>query len=562
MGIKQKISITKHLGCDSISAKNLDILGSKYRIRFGSKTGTFQTTIGGYTTLIIGVISLSTFLIIIAQYFRKVAPVVTTSKSYFDSATDINLYDGDLWTTINAASGPVFYRKSEILKYFTVTSEVKQIEYKRESSSIEEKIIKTIPYVSCEEMGDPKVLKHIKTSASFPRFQELIRCPDFNDPEAKKEMFINKDTANNTERIYTIKIYPCSLEEPRSCANHSQLVPLIANFMKVERVIEATDFKNPLRSIQDKDSLRIDLSLSKKVIFQTWISKIYDDDSQLKKPRLNQEFSRYKIKKVDFKMRDRNEIYCSKQQIELRECQEYISFDYHASEEVVVIMRNYQKVSTLMGEFGGILKILTSCIIFFYSIYNLRALKTYLKEAVFGQDQASVQELKNLFLENGEKEEEVEKAIDHFLRKRISAKDLMKKLNYLEIIESSLFEPFEMKLIPLVLLKERQLTLRAQIKRNKTKRSSRRNSSRENTSQSGQNPEIRSDDSFERSQGQFGENRFIKAYRSLNDLDLGKESKGHSIREYMLSQVSGIFENRGEIDEKEYQRKIERVYRK
>ena len=55
-----------------------------------------------------------------------------------------------------------------------------------------------------------------------------------------------------------------------------------------------------------------------------------------------------------------SQIYCTTAMIDNGDCEEYFDYVYEMSNEVVIISRRYKKIPVLMGEIGGVLKILTS----------------------------------------------------------------------------------------------------------------------------------------------------------------------------------------------------------
>ena len=89
--------------------RSLDILGKKFSLSFETSSGKFQTSLGGYLTLALTLISLGTFVLIFSQYFNKDSPVVTTSSEFDSKITQFNLYNEDLSSPMGISLGPTRY---------------------------------------------------------------------------------------------------------------------------------------------------------------------------------------------------------------------------------------------------------------------------------------------------------------------------------------------------------------------------------------------------------------------------------------------------------------------
>ena len=161
-------------------------------------------------------------------------------------------------------------------------------------------------------------------------------------------------------------------------------------------------------------------------------------------------------------------------------CKEYLSFDFFPDGEVIVTTRSYKSITTMLGEFGGILKIITTAVFFVYGVYSMRKVKSVLGGIIFGEGQGSEKQLRELvdgkkepskrvtrvekIAEKGvmkvtSEEDEFQKLVERFVSRRSNVDNLMKKLNLLELIERVVFKEHEKTLVPLVLLKAEQSDL-------------------------------------------------------------------------------------------------------
>ena len=98
-----------------IRAKDLDLLASEFNLRFDSTTGNFQTSAGGYLTLMVGLIFLGALMTTTVQYFQRNSPVVTASIEAGPTKSEFNIYYEILWTV-----GPLFLQAGERDRYATI----------------------------------------------------------------------------------------------------------------------------------------------------------------------------------------------------------------------------------------------------------------------------------------------------------------------------------------------------------------------------------------------------------------------------------------------------------
>ena len=103
----------------NLKPKDLDILASEFNLTFDSKTGKFQTAIGGYLTLMVGVIFLGGFISTTVQYFRRDNPVVTASIEAGSPQNEFNMYHESLWAVAANPVGPVFLQAGIRERYVT-----------------------------------------------------------------------------------------------------------------------------------------------------------------------------------------------------------------------------------------------------------------------------------------------------------------------------------------------------------------------------------------------------------------------------------------------------------
>ena len=320
---------------------------------------------------------------------------------------------------------------------------------------------RSFDYKPCSEIKDPKITGFVDSVVSLPGFRDLNTCPDFRGLEKDFKAV----TSESTGKVVSIKVYPCSLPDPSQCAPAQQINVLNLQFGYPYKVLKPSDYKNPVDNLPRRSGIRIDpraTKSSKEIINR---NLVYGDTTSLIPAKLKEEYLTIHTDSIDFSLRDQTQLHCSREEIDKGvrgNCQEYVSFDYIPSSEVVVTTRNYKKLTTLLGEFGGILKIITTAAFFVYGVYSMMKIKSIIAGIILGCKTEPDHNLRNLvYKKKGDvrekrpssEEKKFQKLVERFVSRRSNVDNLMQKLNLLELIEKAVFKGHEKTLVPLVLLR-------------------------------------------------------------------------------------------------------------
>ena len=304
-------------------------------------------------------------------------------------------------------------------------------------------------------------------------------CPDFRGLEHEFKQLINYVTFDSN--TIKIKVYPCSLPDPSQCASAAEIMALHMEYAYPFKLLKPSDFKNPIESVPLQNIIKADPRTTKVIMENIKRNKVFDDTYSLVPATLKEEYLTLQRSSLDFGMRDVSQLHCDRAEVEkgIRgRCQEYISFEYKATQEVIVTTRSYKKLTTMLGEFGGILKIITSAAFFIYGVYSMRKVKSLMTGIIFGAEDGKEKTLQNLvegkkgssqsitkvekIKEKGEKNqqskngESYEELVSRFVSRRSNVDSLMEQLNLLELMSKVIFSEEEKTLVPLVLLKSEQ----------------------------------------------------------------------------------------------------------
>ena len=450
------------------------MLASDFHFRFDSRSGKFQTAVGGYMTLMMMVICLAALSTAMMQYFQKKDPVVSNSREAGPIVNEFNMYENTLWTPGSFAIGPSWLTTDVISKMTTVVWVMEEKWLNKTTNKFQKRVVRSVPAIPCSQITDPLIRKYIDISVAVPKFEEIVLCPDLKDDDGSKEDFmVSEDLENHAYRTMSMRYYPCSLPNPANCLKREQMLVMRIDMMRINKLLKSYDYEEPVFNLYYRGFFTIDIKATKFIKRTVMRAKVIDDISRFSPPTLKLEYIKLVEGKLDFKLRDENQLHCSKALIEAGGCQPYLSFDYSAYSEVEIHYRDYMKFTTLLGELGGLLKIFTTVVFLAYPIYNYREMKGFISRAVVNIDDGLVDRLRALVKKDRKEEGPsgtsselsshpekkkkepigVEKAAKQFVKERITTKFFFKRLNSLELIENSLFTDYERKLIPLVLLK-------------------------------------------------------------------------------------------------------------
>ena len=481
--------------------KSLDMLGEKFSLAFSSANGTFQTTLGGLITILMSILTISAFVIIFSQYFNTSAPMVTTSAEFASNKTTFNMYEHEIITPLALTIQGEFIT-AEAPRYVTIFAEVRGFAHNKQTDQFEETLLFKFPYIPCDQVTDKRTQEIVLKLMVIPKFLSSNLCPEFSGNP--NEYLASQDQKNSQFRAVKLLIYPCSLPDPSQCASPREVNIVTITFSRFLRLVDPSDYEDPLRQLPRKEDLRLDSSNSKFRNYMLQGHKVLDDTLQLRPPKVKLEFATANLETIDTSSRDPNQVHCSAAQIEMGPrggCQEYMKFDFTATGEVEVIRRNYKQFTTIMGEFGGMLKLMTTFVFIFYSVYNSKKVKKYFAESILklgassGSDEESLKKIldkaerrdrRKVGLQNHLKEAlgkesgasvglddepiPAKEVVAECVRSRTNAVDMMDKLNFIEYFEEFMLDEHERTLLPLMLIKIKERKMKETRKRLKEQR--------------------------------------------------------------------------------------------
>ena len=467
--VQQAKSSEKGGYLDSDWIKNLDIMGEKFKLQYTTRDKTFKTRLGGIVTLLVTLISFVALFFISSQYFDTSSPVVTTSRELFKSAQGINLVRKTLLPPISVRKGSIF-EPQKMNNFMTVVGQIVTKTFDPQSNSTKLDLSNQFNYIPCSQLTEHlDVIELIQENLENIDLR-IFLCPQYK--EVGNNVTISIDPENLSSSYLSVKIYPCSLPDKNDCFSVGKVAGAGVMFGDFSPLISPSNYEDPVEFRWRALEQYIDLMRTKSFRYLYEQYKIVDDRQIFGQAKVKAEYETFNRLAFDTWARNLSQLYCTRAMIEAAECEEYMEFVYEMSNEVTITRRRYKKIPALLGEFGGVLKILTTtfAIISFSYSYSIQS---FLFDKVF--------RINNKKARNIMKKAEVELCADsHSSRKKrhesplkkremvvkqaleevVPSKTeigwLIKKMNFGEILKASCMEKHHRTLLPLVLLLSRK----------------------------------------------------------------------------------------------------------
>ena len=364
----------------TLSTASLDFNGSDFNLEFPSNNSKFQSKFGGYLSLTISLTVILIFINSVSQMFSDNSPVVNITPEFNSGKVLINLYKDDVISPIMFKKGSkLISTPEELSKYFTVkffamdwVFDLKVTRYVVESST--EYQLAPCSDVAQKYSGVSTLVdKLFQNSKSMKKY---LFCPDLAD---KMEKFSVKAKSGSIDFSFIrARFYPCSLPDASKCASPAELDQIEVSFYSNRKVLDASDFDQPIKYIPKKHKLRLDRG-SRKIFKYTLNNNfIVDDSTQMKSGQTRESFAVLQLEKDNKSSRDASVTRCTAAELApgyFTRCSYYLEAEYRPRTNLLKIRRSYKKASVMLGEFGGYLKLLMTAVFLVYSVATSNNMK-------------------------------------------------------------------------------------------------------------------------------------------------------------------------------------------
>ena len=423
--------------------------------------------------------ALASLIFISTKYFDTSSPVITMTREISTKARSVNLYGKDIISTFSIYSGG-FYEPMKMNNFITVRGQIVKKTFDPVTNTSDIGVSKQFSYIPCSEIRkDQSILDSVKKRVQNADLR-IFLCPRFRDVDYN--VTLSDDPENLISSSLIVKVYPCSLPQKNDCFPQEKVLGAKLTFGELASLNSPSNYDNPIAFGWTALEQMIDVSMSKSFRYEVNQNKIIDDRSFLKKPKVKAEYEIFKQFTTDSWERDMSQLYCTSEMIDADECQEYMEFVYEMSNEVVLTTRRYKKIPVLAGEFGGILKFLTTTFVIL-SFYYSKAMKSFLFRKVFNIDRRKAKkiiksvsksleedtkgQLLRLKIDDNKRRSGPEKKIknlevSNFLKEIIDSKTditvVLKMVNTMDLLAGACLQKHHHILLPLLLLRLKQNT--------------------------------------------------------------------------------------------------------
>ena len=366
--------------------KNLDIMGEKFKFNYERKGGKYRTRLGGCVSIVVAALSLVFLVFISTQYFDTSSPIVTTTRE-LSSSQSLNIVGQDLFSGI--ALSHTEFLETQFFNLITLRFQLMRKSFDPRTNTTKTEPIKTIKYTSCAQSTDQSVIDLLKKVVNDVNLNQYI-CPVFK--EVDNNVTLSSDPQNFSSTYLSLKVYPCSLPDRSQCYPVKATETMRLIIPKISNLVSPSNYEDPVAFRWKVTVFLIDMTRTRYHRDILEINQITDDRSFFQKPQVKAEYGLFKIETTDFRERDVTQLYCTPSMIDSGECEEFVNFVFEMDNEVVITKRRYKKIPQLIGEFGGILKLLTTTFVII-SFYYTKSIKRFLFKRAFGIEKSTAKHL-------------------------------------------------------------------------------------------------------------------------------------------------------------------------
>ena len=458
---------------------NLDIMGQNFQLGFPTRTKKLQTNLGAIATIFTTLLCVGAFLLVFMKFFDTQSPVVTNSVEFSPETLTYDLYGKAVLSPISVSLNSQFVQNN-MNRYITVKAKLIHSKFNLQTDFIDTQVVKEFLYVPCSTISDPTTLEAVEEIIPDSNLKVTFLCPDFQ--KAGNNLTLTSDPRDSSTTTLEVRVFPCSLADTSQCAPASELEGLGINYLEVSNLVSPSNFKNPITQKSQFSSMLLDLKRAKSLSYGLKFKKVIDDRWHIRGATERGTYAVPEKDNLDSWQRDPAQTTCTLSQVNeaagAARCGEYLYLGYEINNEIEVTRRRYHKIATLLGEFGGSLKLITSLLVLM-TFYNSRRVKSYLTKALFPFKDSFVKELnqkieqeamqKNkvtmkdpanqtsrISKKKSKKKNHVKEVTNEIINSRINGIELMHKLNFIEILQESLLDENQKLLLPLALLRAKQ----------------------------------------------------------------------------------------------------------
>jgi hypothetical protein len=350
------------------------------RLNVGGYSGV-QTKVGVVLSSIYFSLLVGMAFVIVSEYFNTTKPFISQSIVPTDLPPPVSFYEDKLYPIIAFRyQVAVPLKKPEVDRFVNV--EFNKVSMTRDEAT--SKIITTfkpMKTVACSDLVREGKLRTFEASTKADR-ESLLENGLCVDTEGEEVTLGQKTSKDPFYQLVILRVLPCSL--PSGCATREELARVTFSLMIPKPIQDLSDKNNPVRYVTiAEEAMYISTAFTSRKTFNLIKTDIVDAAGFISSEKVARSYSA--VTNVGFSSSDRNtsQLSCTQADIDSRSCIPYFIQNYATSPQKMVIKRQYKGMVETFSELGGMVDMLFMLFLFPYAIYNQRALKEKLVEAIF-----------------------------------------------------------------------------------------------------------------------------------------------------------------------------------
>ena len=348
-----------------------DLFGQAFSFNATKYSKTFNTVSRGLLTLIYIVLMAFITFVIAKSFLNTSNPVVSVNKVRLSSPLPLDFH--------KHRTG-IFYIVYAKDKYLTTQEAARYVTFRAfhsertEKDTSSQETISKVPFKNCADFDNQYIKESIQiglntaTTLNLTKmFSESIFCGN----PGTNPVFITGSRSKLPSKMFSVRIYPCSLPDPTQCANLEELATLSIGSLVLTNFANYSDKGSPLLPAIDSD-VTLPFNVANKLRLTKYFKEnfIYDEDMDFVEEK--QTFSYIDVDRVHVTVGTRltQSVYCSVAQIDAGACEPYFETESKSSAEKMVIQRKYRTFYYSVSEAGGFVDLFYYGFLGLYFFYN------------------------------------------------------------------------------------------------------------------------------------------------------------------------------------------------
>lgn len=421
--------------------KDIDFLGNKFIFTFDGKDR-YSTAFGAFLTILSLIAVAYSLYYFGLQFFDTSSPIIYKEEALDFASTQLDFHLLDYYFSLCLSVDEMLPR-SDIERLSTTVLTITDVKNENPSMSNSSHYFME----DCIKAG----LQHYKTIHQFSEsYANIIEEFSLCLPEIKDEYWVKGSYFDTNHRRMSLSIYPCILDDPiNACQTPNEFPYLIAYFGVTRSSVNIASKNSAVSKSLDYDSFSSLSPASTTIHHYTYKrTTIYDSDLDYTPMKMRDTFLELDEKSVFSKLRDSEQLYCTKEMIIDGSCQPYFTIHIKPSSKHSKIVRQYPRLMELISNAGGLIDVILWVAILINRLYQKFQYKQFLKKKML---KMNAQEFLKYFPDKTQKE--IDQLLVDIVQKKKDGVELLDNLYEVDLLSKLYLKNEHRMLVPLLLIK-------------------------------------------------------------------------------------------------------------